>query len=94
MATIDSNSPLAKLRDATTAREITRALLLTEGNHSWAANLLGIHRSTLYRLLRRYDIRLEFPDRLGRRPVVEMVLARSRLASNRQSRSKQAQPEQ
>jgi len=39
-----------------TKEELEEVLRLSKGNKSRAADMLGVHRSTLWRLMKKYDI--------------------------------------
>jgi DNA-binding NtrC family response regulator len=55
------------LLDEVIRRTLVRSLEETEGNRRRAADLLGISRSTLYRMLTRYSLAQEETGRLGRK---------------------------
>ncbi len=59
----DQPSPLASLNEVE-AKHIATVLRLVDGNRTKAADVLGIHRDTLYRKLRQYGI--EQPNARGR----------------------------
>lgn len=55
-------APLADVRDAAEARQIARALQVTEGQIAKAATLLGISRTTLWEKMKRHDIPQEHQE--------------------------------
>jgi DNA-binding NtrC family response regulator len=61
--------PLGFLLDDVIKKTLMRSLEETEGNRRRAADLLGVSRSTLYRMLTRYGI-AENPHRLGVQPTL------------------------
>jgi DNA-binding NtrC family response regulator len=61
--------PLGFLLDDVIKKTLVRSLEETEGNRRRAADLLGVSRSTLYRMLTRYGI-AENPHRLGVQPTL------------------------
>ena len=62
------SEPLGFLLDDVIKKTLVRSLEETEGNRRRAADLLGVSRSTLYRMLTRYGI-AENPHRLGVQPT-------------------------
>jgi transcriptional regulator of acetoin/glycerol metabolism len=58
------SEPLGFLLDDVIKKTLVRSLEETEGNRRRAADLLGVSRSTLYRMLTRYGI-AENPHRLS-----------------------------
>jgi DNA-binding NtrC family response regulator len=63
------SEPLGFLLDDVIKKTLVRSLEETEGNRRRAADLLGVSRSTLYRMLTRYGI-AEAPHRLGAQPTL------------------------
>ncbi len=63
------SEPLGFLLDDVIKKTLVRSLEETEGNRRRAADLLGVSRSTLYRMLTRYGI-AENPHRLGVQPTL------------------------
>ncbi|MGA8643545.1 sigma 54-interacting transcriptional regulator [Candidatus Binatus sp.] len=63
------SEPLGFLLDDVIKKTLMRSLEETEGNRRRAADLLGVSRSTLYRMLTRYGI-AENPHRLGVQPTL------------------------
>ena len=61
--------PLGFLLDDVIKKTLVRSLEETEGNRRRAADLLGVSRSTLYRMLTRYGI-AENPHRLSVQPTL------------------------
>jgi DNA-binding NtrC family response regulator len=64
-----ASEPLGFLLDDVIKKTLVRSLEETEGNRRRAADLLGVSRSTLYRMLTRYGI-AENPHRLGVQPTL------------------------
>ncbi len=64
-----ASEPLGFLLDDVIKKTLVRSLEETEGNRRRAANLLGVSRSTLYRMLTRYGIG-ENPHRLSIQPTL------------------------
>jgi two-component system response regulator AtoC len=63
------SEPLGFLLDDVIKKTLVRSLEETEGNRRRAADLLGVSRSTLYRMLTRYGI-AENPHRLSVQPTL------------------------
>jgi DNA-binding NtrC family response regulator len=63
------SEPLGFLLDDVIKKTLVRSLEETEGNRRRAADLLGVSRSTLYRMLTRYGI-AENPHRLSIQPTL------------------------
>ena len=63
------SEPLGFLLDDVIKKTLVRSLEETEGNRRRAADLLGVSRSTLYRMLTRYGI-AENPHRLTTQPTL------------------------
>jgi DNA-binding NtrC family response regulator len=63
------SEPLGFLLDDVIKKTLVRSLEETEGNRRRAADLLGVSRSTLYRMLTRYGI-AESPHRLSVQPTL------------------------
>jgi transcriptional regulator of acetoin/glycerol metabolism len=63
------SEPLGFLLDDVIKKTLVRSLEETEGNRRRAADLLGVSRSTLYRMLTRYGI-AENPHRLLIQPTL------------------------
>ena len=63
------SEPLGFLLDDVIKKTLVRSLEETEGNRRRAADLLGVSRSTLYRMLTRYGI-AENPQRLAVQPTL------------------------
>lgn len=63
------SEPLGFLLDDVIKKTLVRSLEETEGNRRRAADLLGVSRSTLYRMLTRYGI-AESPQRLAVQPTL------------------------
>jgi DNA-binding NtrC family response regulator len=51
----------AKMMQRCATRYLRKCLRTCEGNVTWAARLAGVHRSTFYKLLIRYDIEHRAP---------------------------------
>ena len=58
MSHMSERSNLTTLRDYVTERAIRDALKETEGDVALAAIRLGVHRATVYRLMKRYGIEI------------------------------------
>jgi len=64
-----ASEPLGFLLDDVIKKTLVRSLEETEGNRRRAADLLGVSRSTLYRMLTRYGI-AENPHRISIQPTL------------------------
>jgi DNA-binding NtrC family response regulator len=64
-----ASEPLGFLLDDVIKKTLVRSLEETEGNRRRAADLLGVSRSTLYRMLTRYGI-AESPHRISVQPTL------------------------